>query len=40
MTKLKTMGENVTQGSIGGALLSSANLDKTLCAYFGGVILR
>ena len=30
----KSTGENVTQGSIGGAILSSANLDKTLSAYF------
>ena len=36
LTCAKTTGENVTQGSIGGAILSSANLDKTLCAYFGG----
>ena len=36
LTELKTTGENVTQGSIGGAILSSANLDKTLCSYFGG----
>ena len=36
LTSVKTTGENVTQGSIGGAILSSANLDKTLCAFFGG----
>ena len=36
LTAVKTTGENVNQGSIGGAILSSANLDKTLCAYFGG----
>ena len=36
MTSLKPIGENVTQGSIGGAILSSANLDKTLSAYFAG----
>ena len=36
LTDVRTTGENVTQGSIGGALLSSANLDKTLCTYFGG----
>ena len=36
LTEIKTTGENVTQGSIGGAILSSANLDKTLCSYFGG----
>ena len=26
----------MTQGSIGGAILSSANLDKTLCSFFSG----
>ena len=36
MTGIKGTGENVTQGSIGGAILSSANLDKTLSVYFGG----
>ena len=36
MTGIQTTGENVTQGSIGGAILSSANLDKTLSVYFGG----
>ena len=36
MTKIKAIGENVTQGSIGGAILSSSNLDKTLTAYFSG----
>ena len=36
MTGTKGTGENVTQGSIGGAILSSANLDKTLSVYFGG----
>ena len=36
MTEQKATGENVTQGSIGGAILSSANLDKTLCSYFSG----
>ena len=35
-TGIKTTGENVTQGSIGGAVLSSANLDKTLTTYFSG----
>ena len=35
LTCVKPMGKNVTQGSIGGAILSSANLDKTLLAYFG-----
>ena len=29
LTDIKPTGENVTQGSIGGAILSSANLDKT-----------
>ena len=36
LTSLKTTGENVSQGSIGGALLSSANLDKTITSYFSG----
>ena len=36
LTDIKTTGENVTQGSIGGAILSSANLDKTLNQYFSG----
>ena len=36
MTSIKAIGENVTQGSIGGAILSSSNLDKTLSAYFSG----
>ena len=36
ISKIKTIGENVTQGSIGGALLSAANLDKTLSTYFEG----
>ena len=35
LADIKPTGENVTQGSIGGAILSSANLDKTLCSYFG-----
>ena len=30
----RSSGENVTQGSIGSAILSSTNLDKTLSAYF------
>ena len=34
LTDLLPTGENVCQGSIGGALLSSANLDKTVTAYF------
>ena len=36
MTDRAATGENVTQGSIGGALLSALNLSKTLSAYFGG----
>ena len=36
ISKLQTIGENVTQGSIGGAILSAANLDKTLTSYFQG----
>ena len=36
MTAVRGTGENVTQGSVGGAILSSANLDKTLRVYFGG----
>ena len=35
LTSVRPTGENVTQGSIGGAILRSANLDKTLCVYFG-----
>ena len=30
LTNFKATGENVNQGSIGGAILSSANLDKNL----------
>ena len=33
-TAVGLTGENVTQGSIGGVILSSTNLDKTLSAYF------
>ena len=36
MSERAATGENVTQGSIGGALLSALNLSKTLSAYFGG----
>jgi hypothetical protein len=36
MTELAATGENVTQGSIGGALISALNLSKTMSAYFGG----
>ena len=36
MSAVQPTGENVTQGSIGGALASSANLDKTLRMYFEG----
>ena len=36
MTAVEASGENVAQGSIGGALLSSCNLDKTVTRYFSG----
>ena len=36
MTDTATTGENVTQGSIGGALVSALNLSKTMSAYFSG----
>ena len=36
LTCVKPTGENVTQGLIGGEILRSAYLDKTMCAYFGG----
>ena len=36
MTGTAVTGENVTQGSIGGALISALNLSKTMTAYFGG----
>ena len=36
LSDIKATGQNVTQGSIGGALLSSANLDKTLSIFFSG----
>ena len=36
MTAVQTSGENVAQGSIGGAILSSCNLDKTVTNYFSG----
>ena len=38
MTAVRSMGENVTRGSIGGAILSSAKLDKTLQVYFSGSV--
>ena len=36
MTGVATTGENVAQGSIGGGLISSLNLDKTVTSYFSG----
>ena len=36
LSKIRATGENVAQGSIGGALLSAANLYKTLTAFFEG----
>ena len=36
MTGTAMTGENVTQGSIGGALISALNLSKTMSAYFNG----
>ena len=36
MTDTQVTGENVAQGSIGGAILSSCNLDKTVTKYFAG----
>ena len=33
VSQVKATGENVTQGSVGGAILSMANLDKTFTAY-------
>ena len=36
MTHTEATGENVGQGSIGGAILSSCNLDKTVTNYFAG----
>ena len=36
MTATEATGENVAQGSIGGAILSSCNLDKTVSNYFAG----
>ena len=36
MTAVEATGENVAHGSIGGALLSSCNLDKTVTNYFSG----
>ena len=37
LTDTAATGENVAQGSIGGALLSSLNLDKTITSYFSGI---
>ena len=36
LTEIAATGENVAQGSIGGALISSLNLDKTVRSYFSG----
>lgn len=36
LTKVAATGENVAQGSIGGAIASSLNLDKTIGKYFAG----
>ena len=36
MTKSEESDENVTQGSIGGPVLSSCNISKTLCIFFDG----
>ena len=36
MMNTVTMCENVTQGSIVGALVSALNLSKTMSAYFSG----
>ena len=36
MTQTAATGENVAQGSIGGGIISSLNLDKTITAHFGG----
>ena len=36
MTDVAATGENVAQGSIGGGLISSLNLDKTVTSYFAG----
>ena len=36
MTDTQVTGEIVAQGSIGGAILSSCNLDKTVTKYFAG----
>ena len=36
MTAVEATGENVAQGSIGGAILSSCSLDKTVTNYFSG----
>ena len=36
MTQTAVTGENVAQGWIGGGVISSLNLDKTVTAHFGG----
>ena len=36
LTDLAATGENVAQGSIGGGILSSLNLSKTVTDYFSG----
>ena len=36
MTDVAATGENVAQGSIGGGLISSLNLDRTVTSYFAG----
>ena len=36
LSKVAATGENVAQGSIGGAIASSLNLDKTIGKYFAG----
>ena len=36
LTEVAATGENVAQGSIGGAIASSLNLDKTIGKYFAG----
>ena len=36
LTETAATGENVAQGSIGGAIVSSVNLDKTITSYFSG----
>ena len=38
MTKCAATGENVAQGSIGGGIVSSLNLSKTISKYFSGKV--